>query len=146
MARYYVILLLIFMSSCSEEYKMKRDFKEAYSEIMKDPDSYELISFDVFQKAYDYSSKNKNFLFNYKKLEKYEFNNYQKVYDSIYDLETKRNPKFGYTGVLVKIRGTNSYGARVTSEHIAYYSNVDFGGRLKEIDGNFVFDNKINRR
>jgi hypothetical protein len=138
-------LVLILVSSCSEEYKMKKEFKKAYSEIMKDPDSYELISFEIFQNASEYSEENEWFLYNYEELKKHKHRKFEEVWDSIHGLETKRNAKFGYTGALVKIKGTNSYGAKVTSEHIAYYSDIDIGGRLKEIDGDYVSNNKIHR-
>jgi len=126
---------------------MKKDFKEAYTGIMKDDDSYELVSFEIFQKASEYSEENEWFLYNYQTLEKHKHRKFDEVWDSIYKLETKRNSKFRYTGVLVKIKGTNSYGAKVTSEHIAYYSTLsrDLGGGLQEIDGDIVSGNRILR-
>lgn len=136
---------LFFIFSCSEEYKMKKDFKEAYRGIMKDPDSYELISFEIFQDEFKYNEENEWFLYNYEKLEKHKHRLFKEVYDSINNLEEENNPKFIYIGALVKIKGTNSYGAKVTSEHIAYYSKFDIGIRLKEIDGNQVINNRIIR-
>lgn len=136
---------LLFITSCSEEYKMKKDFKTAYTGIMNDPDSYELVGFEIFQNSYDYSEENEWFLYNYKEIEKHKHRKFEEVFDSITSLETKINDKFGYTGVLVTIRGKNSFGAKVLSEHIAYYSDLDIGGRLKEIDGDNVINNKIMR-
>ena len=139
--------ILITISSCSEEYKMKKDFKEAYTGIMKDADSYELVSFEIFQNSSEYSKENEWFLYNYETLEEHKHRKFEEVWDSINDLETKRNPKFSYIGALVKIKGTNSYGAKITSEHIAYYSTLsrDLGGGLQEIDGDIVSGNRILR-
>lgn len=62
------------------------------------------------------------------------------MFDSISKIELS-NPKFSYTGALVKIKGTNSYGAKITSEHVAYY----FMKNLIEIDGEMVSGNMIMR-
>ena len=128
-------LVLIFISSCSEEYKMKKDFKEAYTGIMNDADSYELVSFEIFQNVMEFSEENQRYIDeNIDSITKEE-------YGSICDKEVIKNPKWYYTGVLVKIRGKNSYGAKVLSEHIAYYSS----GELQEIDGYIVSGNRIFR-
>lgn len=65
-----ILILFIAIStySCSEEYKMKKDFKGAYTGIMKDADSYELVSFKIFQNPHEYSKENEWFLSNYKTL------------------------------------------------------------------------------
>lgn len=137
-------LVLLFITSCSEDYKMKKDFKEAYTGIMNDADSYELVSFQIFQNASEFSEENRRFLDNSYELNK-KHEDYSKVWDSLFKIEEQNNRYFLYTGVLVTIRGKNSYGAKVLSEHIAYYSDSDIGGRLKVIDGDIVSGNRILR-
>ena len=138
----YIILLssiLLFITSCSEDYKMKKDFKEAYTGIMKDADSYELVSFEIFQNPSEFSEENSRYIDeNIKTITSEE-------YGSICEKEEIKNPKWWYTGVLVTIRGKNSYGAKVLSEHIAYYRKILGDNTLIEIDGDYVGSNRIMR-
>jgi hypothetical protein len=134
----FKILLLLILTSCDKgkEYKMKSDFKETYSSIMKDPESYELVSFKVFKKSYELTPENKLILDNFEN-RKTKLISQMDLIDSIYAVEEIKNKKFGYTGAIVKIKGTNSFNAKITSEHIAYY----LGESLTEIDGKRVAHN-----
>jgi len=136
-------LVFLFITSCSEEYKMKKDFKEAYTGIMKDADSYELVSFEIFQNPSEFSEENERFMTNYYELKDEEYYDFGKVYDSLSKIEELNNPKWMYTGVVVKIRGKNSYGAKVLSEHVAYYNKILGDIILSEIDGDYVGSNRI---
>jgi len=126
---------------------MKKDFKEAYTGIMNDADSYEFVSFQIFQKSSEFSEKNEWHLMNYKTVIGHENDDFSEVFDSLSKIEIQNNSKWMYTGALVKIRGKNSFGAKVVSEHVAYYSDLpsNLGGGLIEIDGYMVSGNMIMR-
>lgn len=135
MKKILLLITIIFVFSCSDEYKMKQDFKKSFKETMHNPSSFELVSFDIIKDAYSYSEKNRKFIDS-----TYEVNqnylNYRRISDSLYEIEEQRDENFRFTEILVSVRGENAYGALRINEHIVLYY---FDNKIRSIDGNMIY-------
>lgn len=128
-----LLVVCIFLSSCSAEYKMKKEFEKCFKQRMHNPESFELVEFTIVQEAYDWSDENQKFYDSIMTAGIDGYDSFSKTMDSLVAIEELTNEDFIYWKALVETRGKIGFGAIITSHHLALYNHFD--NSLKSIDG-----------
>jgi len=136
MKKTILLLLLSFIFfSCSEDYKMKSDFKKEFKKQMHDPSSFELVEFIVAKKSMEFTIKNRKYIDSVYAINK-QYDNYSKMYDSIFEVEKLLDENILYTQVLAKVRGKNRMGATILNSHVVLFRSDN---TIHSIDGNIIY-------